>query len=513
MLAILSGLILFLILLHCCIRYRRAGRLLSLIPGPQEYPIIGNLHHIHIDFKHLPEKLWNLTYKHYPIFKIWSFFIYSVVLLHPDDIQLLKSKQHIEKGFLYKLIRPWLSSGLLISSGEKWHLRRKMLTPAFHFNILQHYFTNLIDESQNLVEFLKKEGSGNPVVKDLKSFISQYTLNAICQSAFGIQLKEKSELETKYRHAVHEYIRIATFRFTKPWYMLDSIFKFSSYDRVQEETLKTLHSFSRNIIEERKSFHKQTNGKYLQIFENIENDDVSNKDLEKDDEYLYSKKRLSLLDLLIAASWKDNQIDEEGIREEVDTFMFGGHETTASALIFTLSLFAKHKDVQANIRNEVRTIMQDDNLTISSVSNLSYLERCIKESLRLYPPAFFLSRQICHDMQLKQYLIPSGTICVIDIHNVHRNPEYWPNPDVFDPDRFLPENTKKRHPYSYIPFSAGPRNCIGQKFAMLELKLFVAFILYNFELEPVDNLDDVKFMAGITLSSSKPLQVRFIPIT
>ncbi|XP_043496504.1 cytochrome P450 4C1-like [Polistes fuscatus] len=403
-------------------------------------------------------------------------------------------------------IRPWLSYGLLTSGGKKWHLRRKMLTPAFHFNILKYYFTYLNEESRSLIESLKKEGDGKPVVKDLRTFISKYTLNAICQTAFGTKLTGKSKLESEYRNAVHAYSKIFVYRLVRPWYMNDTIFALTSHGRLQKKVLKTLHGFSRSIIAERKRFHKQTNGKYLQIYENIEEDDIFNKDLQ-------SKKRLSMLDLLIASSWKDNQIDEEGIREEVDTFMFEGHDTTASALTFALSLFAKHKDIQENIRDEVKSIMgEDNNLTISSLQKLSYLERCLKESLRLYPSVHLISRQISHDMQLKQYLIPSGTICDVNIYYVHRNPRYWPNPNVFDPDRFLPENIKGRHPYSYIPFSAGPRNCIGQRFAMIEFKLFVAFILYNFELEPVDELDDVTFLADLTLTSFKPLRVKFIPI-
>ncbi|XP_015179309.1 PREDICTED: cytochrome P450 4C1-like [Polistes dominula] len=408
-----------------------------------------------------------------------------------------------------------LLSFIKITPRKKWKLRRKMLKPAFYLDILPHYFTNIIEVSQNMVECLKKEADGNPIVKDLKSFIGQHTLNIICKSAFGVELTGKNELEIKYPHAIHEFVRISSIRLSRPWYYFDSIFAFSPLSRVQKENLKTLHSFSRNIIAERKRFHKQTNGKYLQINKNNE-----------EDNNLYSKKRLSLLDLLIAASWEDNQIDEEGIREEVDTFMFGGFDTTASALTFALSLFAKHKSVQVmfpnetitlhdykNIRDEVRSIMQDDNFTMSSLSNLSYLNRCLKESMRLYPSVHVIFRKIFRDLQLKHYLIPSGTIVGVNIYSVHRNPKYWPNPNVFDPDRFLPENSTGRHPYSFIPFSAGRRICIGQNFAMHELRLIVAFILYHFELEPVDELDDVTFAADITLTPIKPLRIKFIPIS
>ncbi|XP_043488606.1 cytochrome P450 4C1-like [Polistes fuscatus] len=508
MLSILLGTILFLIALHCVIRYRRVGRFLSLIPGPREYPIIGNMYLFQVANEHMYEKFWRVCNKYYPIFKLWIFFFSIVILLDPDDIQeLLKSNEHIEKATFYKYLSPWLSSGLLNNGGEKWHLRRKMLTPAFHFNILKYYITNLNEESRNLVESLKKEGDGDPVVKDLRTFMSQYTLNAICQTAFGTKLTGESKLESEYLNAVHEYGKIMVYRLVRPWYGYDTIFALTSLGRLQKKVLKTLHSFSKNVIAERKRFHKQTNGKYLQIYENIEEDDIFNKDMPY-------RKRLSLLDLLIAASWKDNQIDEEGIREEVDTFLFAGHDTIASAMTFALSLFAKHTDVQKKIRDEIKSIMaEDNNLTISSLSKLTYLERCLKESLRMYPSAPSISRHLFHDMRLKHYSIPPGTTCFVYLYYVHRNPEYWPNPNVFDPDRFLPENIKGRHPYSYIPFSAGPRNCIGQKFAMLELKLFVTFILYNFELEPVDELDDITFSADITLTSFKPLRVKFIPIT
>ncbi|XP_043498466.1 cytochrome P450 4C1-like [Polistes fuscatus] len=473
--------ILLLFVLHCKIRYGRIGRILNSLPGPKSYPIIGNVLHLK-DSHYLIQKIWELNNKYFPIYKIWTLRYYLVFLLHPDDIKvLMTSTENIDKEDVYYLLRPWLSYGLLTSTGKKWQKRRKMLTPAFHFKILEHSVTTFNKEAHCLVESLKQEGQGDAIVKNLQTFITQHTLNIICETALGTSLKEKKEIESKYREAVHTFGEIVKYR---------------------------------KIIAERKRFHEKSNGKYLHQFEEMDNFDTSFQNSEETNTNSIHKKRLSMLDLLIAASLNGNQIDDEGIQEEVDTFMFEGHDTTAMALIFAFSLFAKHQDVQQRIRNEVNTIMLEDNynLTIADLQEFSYLDRCIKESLRLYPSVSTIFRTLTHDLQLNDYLVPSGAICAVHIYSVHRNPRYWPDRNVFDPDRFLPENVKGHYPYSYIPFSAGPRNCIGQKYAMLELKLIVAHIVRNFYLEPVDNIDDVEIATGLTLNSIKPLRVKFIPV-
>ncbi|XP_067215663.1 cytochrome P450 4C1-like isoform X2 [Linepithema humile] len=202
------------------------------------------------------------------------------------------------------------------------------------------------------------------------------------------------------------------------------------------------------------------------------------------------------------------------IREEVDTFMYAGYDTVSLSLCFTILLLAEHKNIQDRVRSEVNAVMLENNgkLTITALNNMSYLERCLKESLRLYPSAPFILRVASEDVKIQSYMVPSGTLLFIPIKFIQRYSDFWPNPDIFDPDRFLPENSQNRHSFSYLPFSAGPRSCIGQRFAMMELKTIIATLVHNFYLEPVDYLKDLRFQVDIVNRVMDPIRVKFIPI-
>ncbi|KAL6418300.1 hypothetical protein ACFW04_012206 [Cataglyphis niger] len=423
-----------------------------------------------------------------------------------DHLIILSSTKHIEKGYVYKLLHPWLGTGLLTSTGTKWHARRKILTPAFHFNILKQFTDILIKEGDCMAESLKDVGG--TVVKDLIPFITEHTLNAICETAMGISLQKYGEFQQQYRNAIHDIIQLMVYRLFKPWYYNDLIFALSPQGRKQKKILKILHGFTEKVIAERRLYHERTNYRYL---ENLEND----KETEINDAEVFGikKKRLAMLDLLIAVS-RDNNLSDLDIREEVDTFMFEGHDTTAMGITFALLLLAEHKDIQERVRVEVDKAMQESRgkLTMRSLQNLPYLERCLKEALRLYPSVFFIIRNIEEDVKLHSYVIPTGTMLFLNIYGVHRDPNFWSNPEVFDPDRFLPERIQNRHPYSYIPFSAGPRNCIGQRFGLLELKAMIAPLVYNFYLEPMDHLKDIRLKTDIIIRPSHPVHIKFIPI-
>lgn len=151
---------------------------------------------------------------------------------------------------------------------------------------------------------------------------------------------------------------------------------------------------------------------------------------------------------------------------------------------------------------------QNDKITFEAVtSGLKYLERCINETMRLYPPVFMMFRQLESYLELnhnnKKYHLPAGVNVVVAPYLTHRNSEYFPSPEKFDPDRFLPEETAKRHACSFIPFSGGPRNCLGMKFAMMELKLVAAYLLRNFEISTTDKIHDIPLMPFVTLTPER----------
>ncbi|XP_026829551.1 cytochrome P450 4C1-like [Ooceraea biroi] len=481
------------------IHLARFRRLINLIPGPRMVPIFGDIFTL---LSHgTPERLWDLIkfrFERYsPIYKTWYFTIAYVAITYPDEMQtILNNSKSSTKGMAYKLLRPWMGDGLLLSKGTKWQERRKILTPAFHFHILKNFFSILVEESNRMTISLKH--MKDSTVEDLTSFTSHHTLNIICETSMGISLRniETSE-QQQYRKAIHDISEIIIYRFLRPWYQYDTIFWFTPKYKQQVKCLKILHGFTEKIITERKRYHETTGGRYLNFENTAEFDDMTGS----------RKKRLAMLDLMIAAS-NNNQMSDSDIREEVDTFMFEGHDTVSMAMTFAILLLAEHKDVQDRVRTEVNAVMEKNGgkLTMTALQNLSYLERCLKETMRLYPSVLLITRTLVEDVMLKSYLVPAGVELYIDILSLHKNPEFWPNPEVFDPDRFLPELVQNRHPFAYIPFSAGSRNCIGQRFAMMELKTVIGTLVHNFCLEPIDYLKDCRCVVDLIIRIGQPMQ-------
>lgn len=167
-------------------------------------------------------------------------------------------------------------------------------------------------------------------------------------------------------------------------------------------------------------------------------------------------------------------------------FFFAGFETSSTAMSFTLYLLAKHPEIQVKVREEVRRIKKahENEINYDALMEMHYLNQVFNEALRMYPPVGTLVRysQNDYDVPDTNLTIPQGIMITIPVYGIHYDPEIYPNPTKFDPDRFTSEEVQKRHPYSFLPFGEGPRNCIGMRFAQLQSKFGLATIVDKFEL-------------------------------
>jgi len=274
----------------------------------------------------------------------------------------------------------------------------------------------------------------------------------------------------------------------------DVIFNLTKDKAIYDKHLEVLHSFTRNIIEKRR--------------EMIVNEDIEIPDL--DDESVGMKKKLALLDVLLKSTVDGQPLTNADIAEEVDTFMFEGHDTVTAATTFTLYLLSQHPEVQQKVYEEVTKIVGDDlnvDPTYNQLLDMKYLECCIKESLRLYPPVPMIGRMLDEDLDFDGKIIPATVNISLSIYHLNRDPKYFDDPEEFKPERFLDKILKNENAFVYVPFSAGPRNCIGQKFAMLELKSTMCNILRNFELIKSDV--ELKIITQMTLKSMSGVHVGF----
>lgn len=311
---------------------------------------------------------------------------------------------------------------------------------------------------------------------------------SITETALGVKLDDMSE-GAQYRRAIHALEEVMVEHTCNPLlYYVPYFYIFGSY-RKHVTNLKIAHDFSSQIIERRRQqFKHRKDSKH--------GDDIGR------------KKRYAMLDTLLGAE-DDGLIDHQGICDEVNTFMFEGYDTTSTCLIFTLLMLAIHQDVQQRCLEELQQLSDnDEDLSVFDFNNLVYLECVIKESLRLFPSVPFLGRNCIEDCVVNGLILPMNTQISIHVFDIMRDPRHFPNPTAFQPDRFLPENTVDRHPFAFVPFSAGQRNCIGQKFAMLEMKVLLVSILRSFRLLPVTKMEDVILEYGIVLRSQNIIKIK-----
>nr|XP_018901323.1 PREDICTED: cytochrome P450 4C1-like [Bemisia tabaci]XP_018901324.1 PREDICTED: cytochrome P450 4C1-like [Bemisia tabaci]AFP49818.1 cytochrome P450 [Bemisia tabaci] len=477
-------------------------RTMNKLPGPKEYPLVGNSLELAVPRNQFFKIFDDRTRKWGPIFRTWEGPLAVLHITRPEHAEIiLASSKHIDKSLVYTFLHPWLGTGLLTGTGAKWHSHRKMITPTFHFKILDIFQEVFVEKCQLLVEKLKSKANNEPF--DIYPFITRCALDIICETAMGTEINAQEKTDSDYVRAIYDISELTLKRSFQPWFWPDLVFNMTDYGKRYSECLSVLHGFTTRVIKERKALRSSSNGKHIE------------QTVDEDAELLGKKKRLAFLDLLLEASENSNgsALTDIEIREEVDTFMFEGHDTTTAGICWTLFLLGSHPEYQDKVAEELNNIFQGDNrlATMKDLNDMKYLERCIKDSLRLFPSVPFIGRTLKEDTSFDNYQVPKGTLVNLQIYHIHRCKDQWPNPEKFDPDNFLPERISKRHPYAYVPFSAGPRNCIGQKFALLEEKTMLSAVLRNYRVESHEKFEDLTLMNELILRPESGIILKLTP--
>ncbi|NXF73015.1 CP4FN protein, partial [Sclerurus mexicanus] len=393
-------------------------------------------------------------------------------LFHPSTLRPLLSASAFvapKDELFYGFLKPWLGEGLLLSRGHRWARHRRLLTPAFHGDVIRGY-VGIFNQSTHVLHVSTRVP---PSVPPGWSHMSLWP---------GDLLPPHGPTEAPHDHGVavisgpkpSEYIQaildlssLVVRRQHRPLLHLPWLYRLSADGRRFARACATVHAFTADVVQRRR-----------QALSHVGHQARPEG---------HQGRGMDFIDLLLLAKDEDgNTLSDEDIAAEADTFMFEGHDTTASGLAWLFYNLAGHPEHQERCRLEVRELLagrDTEDIEWEDLSHLPFTTMCIKESLRLHPPVTAVSRRCTEDVALRDgRVIPKGVICLMSIYGTHHNPELWPDPEVYDPLRFSPENSKGRSPSSFIPFSSGPRNCIGQSFAMAEMKVVAALTLSRFVL-------------------------------
>ncbi|XP_058822334.1 cytochrome P450 4C1-like [Topomyia yanbarensis] len=471
-------------------------------PGPKPNFLLGNLMEFQTDIPGIFKRMVELHEENGPDIVTWG--VGNDIMLNVSSarsVEKVLMAKATEKSVIYDYIEPWLGKGLLISSGEKWFHRRKIITPTFHFKILEGFAEVFNREANVLMRKLERhDGAGE---FDIYDYISLYALDSICETSMGVQINAQEDPTNQYVCDVKRMSELILLRIFSPisafnsvyWYLVPNAWE-------QRKLIRRLHQFTDSVINQRRE--QLRNNKQLGTIEF---------DLNEAD--MYSKRKQTFLDLLLNVTVDGKPLSNLDIREEVDTFMFEGHDTTTSGIAFTILQLAKNQDIQQKVYDEILSTLGKDScktatLTYNNLQDFKYLDMVVKESLRLLPPVSFIGRKLVEDTEINGVIVPAGVDMTVPIYVVHRNPAVYPDPERFDPERFAESAENRRGPFDYIPFSVGSRNCIGQRYALMELKITIIRLVANYQVLPGETMKNIRFKTDLVLRPAEGIPIKVI---
>ncbi len=431
------------------------------VPGPKGLPLLGNLLDLRKDslgfIKKVQKEFGDIAH-----FKAGKYRIYLVS--HPDYAQRVFQdhyKNYGKQTKAWRKFRDFLGNGLLSNEGEFWKRQRRISQPAFHRDKIASFAAQMVQDTEELLKKWETAYQKNEPI-DISSEMMHVTLQIMGETLLSANLSGDAE---KVREAMTTTLRITNERL-------------------------------RSFIEVPLSIPTPKNRRFLKARQTL--DDIVYKIIE--DRQNKKNQYQDLLSMLMNTvdEETDERMNKKQLRDEVMTIFLAGHETTANALSWTFYLLSQKPEAEERLSSEIHSVLNGRAPTLADIPQLAYTERVVKESMRLCPPVPIIGRSVTEDDEMGGYFIPKNSVVLTTPYLTHRHPDFWENPEKFDPDRFLSERFSKLPKYAYFPFGGGPRLCIGNNFAMMEAVLILATIAQRYQLKLIPD-QKIEVEVAITL--------------
>jgi cytochrome P450 len=420
-------------------------------PGPKPTPLIGNMRDMSkLGIIGFGQKVW----KEYGDVSRFQFGpMRAHMFVRPEHVKhiLVEHRENYIKGASHDKLRMWLGRAILTSEGADWQKQRRLMAPTYtpkNITRFAEIMTAVACETRDRLMSQRRQ----PV--NINAEMVRLTTSVISRSMFSEDIVDTT---SKVDVALQVILGQSVQRMTLPVDL--PLFIPTPSNRAYRWAVNTLDGFIYEIIERRRAQSEGTD----------------------------------LLWLLIQARDQETGavMDNRQLRDEVLVTFFAGHETTAQLLTWAWKLLSENPQVESKLHEELSRVLNGRTPTVEDVPNLTYTRMIVDETLRLYPPVAMFPRDVVNDDEIEGYLIPKGTMVFVGPYMTHRHPEFWDRPLEFHPEHFAPGQAEKRPQYAYYPFSAGPRTCIGNHFALLEATLVLAELAQRLTLRllPGQNLE------------------------
>ena len=403
------------------------------------------------------------------------------IFFHPEQVRevlVTRSKSIIRFPRVMQTFAQWNGNSILIAEGEQWIRQRRLVAPAFQPRRLEGYGKAMVASARRLADRWRRDvcAAGYMSV-DIDRAMTELTLDIICRTMFDDQPHENFD---EINQAVSTLSQVAFHEMQAPvrW----PLWLPTQFNRKKRQAMELLDKIVWQFVRQRRA-EGQDRGDLLSMLLNAVDEKAGG-----------------------------GRLDDQQVRNEAMTLMLAGHDTTAAAMNWLWFNLAQYPEVAERCREEIESVVGERDPAAGDVDQLAFLHATVKETLRMYPPAIgvFL-RQTTADVQIGGYDVPRGNLVTLSSFNTHHDPRWFPEPEQFDPHRFLPPREETIPPGAYFPFGAGPRVCIGESFATAEMILVTATLLREFDVALAPGTDHPGLKVVMALRPEEPLVLRFTP--